>query len=175
VTRNMEKKNLKISARELMQADIPAVQDITRRSWLAAYSRFIPESDLLSYFNEHYSSTALTAFFSDPDSSGFIAEADSAAAGYCKTQFNRQEGRLYIPSLYILPEYQAAGIGTLLLERAQSVAQAYGLHEVWLGVMVENMGALAWYRSRGFQFVREEPFTMGATTIAHLIGFKRID
>ena len=170
----MEKRNPEIIIRELTQADIPAVQDITWCAWLATYSRFIPETDLLSYFNEHYSSRALAAFFSDPDCSGFIAEADGPA-GYCKTQYNRQECRLYIPSLYILPVYQAAGLGTFLLERVQAVARAYDFSEVWLGVMVENSAALAWYRSRGFQFVREEPFTLGATTVSHLIGCKKID
>jgi len=41
--------------------------------------------------------------------------------------------------------------------------------------MVKNTGALAWYRNKGFQFVREAPFSMGATTVEHLIGFKIID
>jgi ribosomal protein S18 acetylase RimI-like enzyme len=49
------------------------------------------------------------------------------------------------------------------------------LHEIWLGVMVQNVDALAWYRKLGFIFEREEPFTMGKTTVPHLIGFKKID
>ena len=170
----MKKNNRLIKLRELTPADSATARDITWRAWLATYRRFIPEADLRSYFDEHYSTEALTAFFSAPDNSGFIAHADGAAAGYCKTHFNRQEDRFYIPSIYILPEYQDAGLGTLLLERAEGFAKTCGVHQVWLGVMVENTDALAWYRNKGFQFVREEPFPMGATTVAHFIGFKRI-
>ena len=171
----MKKNNQLIKLHELTLADIPAAQDITWRAWLATYSRFIPEADLRSYFKEHYSSQSLTAFFSAPDNSGFIAGSGATAAGYCKTHFDRQERLFYIPSLYILPEYQATGLGTLLLERAEGFAKTYGVHEVWLGVMVKNTNALAWYRNRGFQFVRKAPFPMGATTVEHLIGFKIID
>jgi len=171
----MEKNNPLITIRKLMPADVPAAQDITLRSWLATYSRFIPKADLRSYFDEHYSSQSLTAFFSAPDNSGFIAEAHGAAAGYCRTHFDRQEERFYIPSLYILTEHQDTGLGTLLLERAEVFAKTYGVHEVWLGVMVKNTEALVWYRNKGFQFVRKAPFPMGATTIEHLIGFKIID
>ena len=160
---------------DLTLADIQAVQDITWRAWLATYSRFIPEADLRSYFDEHYNSQALTAFFSAPDNSGLIARAGGATAGYCKTHFDRQNGLFYIPSLYILPEHQGAGLGTLLLEAAEGFAKTCGVHEAWLGVMVENTDALAWYRNKGFQFVREEPFSMGATTVAHLIGFKKLE
>jgi hypothetical protein len=31
---------------------------------------------------------------------------------------------------------------------------------------------IAWYRSLGFSFVEEAPFTMGKATVRHLIGFK---
>ena len=173
--RYMEKNDGLIKLRELTLADIPAAQDITWRAWLATYSRFIPEADLRSYFNEHYSTQSLTAFFSVQDNSGLIARDDDTAAGYCRTHLDRQEERFYIPSLYILTEYQDTGLGTLLLERAEGIAKTYGFKEVWLGVMVGNTEALAWYRKKGFQFVREEPFSLGATTVAHLIGFKRID
>ena len=171
----MEYNNQLIKIGELTLADIAAVQDITWRAWLATYRGFIPEADLRSYFDVQYSSQSLTAAFSARNNSGFIARADGAAAGYCRTHFDMQEERLYIPSLYILPEYQDTGLGTLLLERAEGFAKTCGVHEVWLGVMVQNTGALAWYRNKGFQFVREEPFSLGATTVAHLIGFKRID
>jgi hypothetical protein len=40
--------------------------------------------------------------------------------------------------------------------------------------MVKNRQALVFYRKVGFQFVREEPFTMGKTTVSHLIGFKKL-
>jgi hypothetical protein len=79
-----------------------------------------------------------------------------------------------VPSLYFLPEFQGQGMGRRLLEAAEEYAAQKGVDELWIGVMVENKQALVFYRKMGFLFVREEPFTMGKTTVAHLIGYKKL-
>ena len=141
---------------------------------MATYSSFIPESDLRSYFDIHYTEASLVSMFDDPFTHGFIAEADDQIAGYVKLFFNRDEDRLYVPSLYFLPGFQGQGMGRRLLEAAEGYAGERGLDRFWIGVMVKNRQALAFYRKMGFQFVREEPFTMGKTTVSHLIGYKKL-
>jgi hypothetical protein len=64
-------------------------------------------------------------------------------------------------------------MGTRLLEAAERYAAEKNLDELWIGVMVKNTQALLFYRKVGFVFVREEPFTMGKTTVSHLIGYKK--
>jgi hypothetical protein len=112
--------------------------------------------------------------FDDPFMQGLIAEADDQIAGYSRLFFNRDENRLYVPSLYLLPDFQGVDIGRRLLEAAEGYAAEKGIDELWIGVMVKNRQALVFYRKVGFQFVREEPFTMGKTTVSHLIGYKKI-
>jgi hypothetical protein len=41
--------------------------------------------------------------------------------------------------------------------------------------MVKNRRALDFYRKVGFLFIKEEPFTMGKTTVSHLIGYKKLE
>jgi hypothetical protein len=98
---------------------------------------------------------------------------DDTIAGYARLLFNGDENRLYVSSLYLLPEFEGKGIGTKLLERGEGYAAEKGLDELWIGVMVKNRQALVFYRKVGFLFVREEPFTMGKTTVSHLIGYKK--
>ena len=141
---------------------------------MATYSSFIPERDLRSYFDIHYTEASLLKLFDDPLTYGFIAEKDRQIAGYIRVLFNRDENRLYVPSLYFLPGYQGQGMGKRLLDAAEGLAGGKGLDRFWIGVMVENRRALAFYRRVGFQFVREEPFTMGKTTVAHVIGYKKL-
>ena len=141
---------------------------------MATYSSFIPESDLRSYFDIHYTEASLFGMFDDPLAYGFIAEKDHQIAGYVRLFFNRDEDRLYVPSLYFLPGFQGQGMGRRLLEAAEGYAGEKGLDRLWIGVMVKNRQALAFYRKMGFQFVREEPFTMGETTVSHLIGYKKL-
>jgi len=154
--------------------DVASIRRITWQSWMATYSSFIPEGDLRSYFDIHYTEASLLDMFDDPSTYGFIAEKDHEIAGYIRLLFNRDEGRLYVPSLYFLPGYQGQGMGKRLLDAAEGLAGEKGLDRFWIGVMVENRQALAFYRKTGFQFVREEPFTMGKTTVTHVIGYKRL-
>jgi GNAT superfamily N-acetyltransferase len=141
---------------------------------MATYLSFIPGSDLRSYFDIHYTEASLLSLFDDPFTYGFIAEKDHGVAGYIRLWFNQDKGRLYVRSLYFLPGYQGQGMGRQLLDAAEGLAGEKGLDRFWIGVMVENRQALAFYRKTGFQFVREEPFTMGKTTVAHVIGYKKL-
>jgi hypothetical protein len=111
--------------------------------------------------------------FDNPSMQGFVAEVDGHIAGYARLFFNRDENRLYVSSLYLLPEFQGQDIGTRLLEVGEGYAAQKRLNEIWIGVMVKNTQALLFYRKAGFVFVREEPFTMGKTTVSHLIGYKK--
>jgi ribosomal protein S18 acetylase RimI-like enzyme len=160
--------------RPWQKGDLTSIRRITWQSWISTYASFIPESDLKSYFDIHYTEGTFLSMFDDPFTRVFIAEMDGQIAGYTRIFFNRDENRLYIPSLYFLPDFQGQGMGRCLLEAAEEYAAEKGLDELWIGVMVENKQALVFYRKVGFQFVREEPFAMGKTTVSHLIGYKKL-
>jgi ribosomal protein S18 acetylase RimI-like enzyme len=139
-----------------------------------AYASFVPVEDLRAYFDEHYSTRKLEDFLKGENSGGFIAEYGSVPAGYARTSFNRDEGRFYVQSLYVLPAYQGHGLGTKLLAASEERALDFRVDAVWLGVMVQNVRTVEWYRKIGFHFVEEAPFTMAKTTVNHLIGYRRI-
>ena len=163
-----------IVIRPWQKGDLEALRKITWQSWISTYSSFIPESDLRSYFDIHYTEASLFSRLDDPSMQGFIAETDDHIAGYARLFFNRDENRLYVSSLYLLPQFQGQDIGMRLLEAAEGYAAERLVDELWIGVMVKNRQALVFYRKVGFQFVREEPFTMGKTTVSHLIGYKKL-
>ncbi len=162
-----------IVVRSWQKSDLDSIRRITWESWISTYVSFIPEGDLKSYFNIHYTEESFLSMFGDPSVRGFIAEMDGQAAGYTRLFFNRDENRLYVSSLYLLPSFEGQGMGSRLLEAAEGWATEKGLDEFWIGVMVKNRQALDFYKKVGFQFVREEPFTMGKTTVSHLIGYKK--
>jgi len=163
-----------IVVRPWTEEDIPAVQRITWETWLDAYASLVPVDDLRAYFDEHYSTGNLEVFLKGEGLRGFIVECDGVPAGYARTSFNKDEGRFYVQSLYVLPAYQGHGLGTRLLAAAEERARDFSVDALWLGVMVQNKRTVEWYRKIGFQFVEEAPFTMGKTTVNHLIGFKPI-
>ena len=160
--------------REWTLEDLPAVQHVLLTTWLDAYVSFIPEDDLRTYFDQHYSLHALQAMLHEAGFSGFLVEVDGTTAAVIRNRFDFREQRFYVSSLYVLPEYQGLGLGKELMRVAEERALSYQVKEIWLGVMSENRPALDWYKGMGFRFVEEMPFTMGHTTVSHLIGFKKI-
>jgi len=163
-----------IIIRPWQKGDLEAIRKITWQSWLSTYSTFIPENDLRFYFDIHYTVEALLGMFDDAFTQGFVAQADDQVVGYARLVLNQDENRLYVSSLYLLPEFEGQGIGAGLLDAAGRCAAEKGLDRLWIGVMVKNRKALEFYRQGGFLFVREEPFTMGMTTVSHLIGYKKL-
>ena len=165
---------MKILIRPWQKGDFPAVRRILWESWIAAYGSFIPEKDLRAYLEATYQMTSLSLLYDSTFIHGFIGEADGEAAGFTRMQFHKNENRLYIASLYLLPAYQGKGIGGRLLQVAEEKAGAYGLTELWVGVMVQNEAAARWYDRKGFSFIREEPFRMGGASVPLRIGYKTI-
>jgi diamine N-acetyltransferase len=160
-----------VSYRQAIPADAPTIRKVLWETWTATYGSFIPENDLRAYFEDHYNDAAIGQLLCEVGVEGHVAECGNIAAGVMITRKNDVEGRFYVSSLYILPAFQGRGIGKGLLDLARTRAMSIGMNALWLGVMVDNVQALAWYRSLGFTFVEELPFRMGKTKVSHLIGF----
>ena len=152
--------------------DIPDVRRIGWETWNATYGRFIPEEDLRAYHDEYYSVEALTRNFHRPSTRGYMALFGEDPAGYMIMSFDEKSARCSVASIYVLPESQGHGLGSMLMQEAFRAAVEAKYDRVWLGVMSENSSTIAWYRALGFRFVEEAPFTMGKTTVRHLIGFR---
>ena len=163
-----------VNVRVWKQEDLEKVRSILWDTWMATYSSFIPESDLRSYFDAHYSLQTLHEMLANGDIYGIVAEVAVNVAGCMRCTHARDERRFYVNSVYVLPGYQRLGVGTRLMDEAGRQALACGCDAIWLGVMKQNAAAHEWYKRIGFTFVEEAPFVMGATTVSHVIGFKPI-
>jgi ribosomal protein S18 acetylase RimI-like enzyme len=165
---------MNVTVRPWHKDDLASIRAITWQSWVSTYSSFIPEDDLKSYFDIHYSEPSLLSMFDHPSMQGYIAESEGRTIGFIRLVLNQDENRIYFPSLHIIREFQGQGMGTKLIEAAEGYATEKGLKELWVGVIVKNEQAFPFYRKIGFVFVKEEPFTMGKTTVSHLIGYKKL-
>ncbi|HTP80155.1 MAG TPA: GNAT family N-acetyltransferase [Bacteroidota bacterium] len=155
--------------------DWRTIADVIWKTWVDAYSSFIPTDDLHAYHETFYSDDALKKLLDDPHVAAFVAEAGTQIVGVMRTRFNRKEQRYYVSSLYILPDCQGAGIGRGLMRKAADEATSYGEDRLWLGVMVKNRRAFEWYTGMGFQVSETAPFKMGNTTVDHYIGFLTVE
>jgi ribosomal protein S18 acetylase RimI-like enzyme len=162
---------MSISIRRWLQADLPAIQRLLLDTWLDAYGSFIPRADLIDYLHAQYSQAKLETLFADSDVTGLVAEAEGVVIGYAKLYHARAEQRFYVHQLYILPASQGLGLGHRLMACAEESARELGTDRIWLGVMVKNAQAVAWYKKLGFTVTESSPFVMGSTTVDHYIGY----
>ena len=172
---------MKLSFREwqlptdnIPENDFEIVRDILYSTWLTTYSKIVPPKDLKTFLNLTCSDEKLKEAFNDKNTKGIIAEADGKPVGWLRTKIDRKKSKFYINQIYVLNEYQGKGIGKKLIQIAEEEALKNSFDKIWLGVMSENVPSVEWYKSIGFTFVKELPFTMVNTTINHLFGWKGV-
>ena len=167
------KSQAEITIRNWTREDFSIVKKILLVTWKNTYT-FIPDEDILSHFEKHYSEDRLIEILNDPFSKGIIAEVNSIPTGWLKLFEDIINKKYFVSSLYVLPGYQGLGLGKKLLNEAYRIAKEKQFSKVWLGVMKQNVKSLEWYKNLGFIFDEEEPFQMGSTEVMHLIGYKVI-
>lgn len=162
---------MNILIRRWLRSDLPTIQRLLLETWLEAYGSFIPRADLIGYLGTQYSQAKLEALFDDSDVTGLVAETEGAVIGYAKLYHARAEQRFYLHQLYILPDRQGFGLGHRLMACAEDRARELAADRIWLGVMVKNAPAVAWYKKMGYTVTENSPFVMGSTTVDHYIGY----
>ena len=117
--------------------DVALLAQIHRRAFFAAMPHMpvlhTPEDDLVFYS---------TVVF--PRCEIWVAEISGDAVGFIASRAG------WIDHLYILPEHQRRGVGTLLLEHVKS-----GMHSLRLWTFQCNAGARRFYERHGFRVERE--------------------
>ncbi len=65
--------------------------------------------------------------------------------------FEQDQTRGVVENLYVEPDARGEGVGTALLERAETALSNRGAEAITLGVMAENEAARRFYRRHGYE------------------------
>lgn len=102
------------------------------------------------------------------NTSFFFIYSGEELAGYMKlneapSQSDvNDKASLEIERVYVLSKYQGEGLGTLLMDKAISIAKERGKDYIWLGVWEKNEKALTFYKKHGFHTIDEHSFVIGS-------------
>jgi ribosomal-protein-alanine N-acetyltransferase len=83
------------------------------------------------------------------------AERDAELVGYAVYGYDGDA--FHLMNIAVVPSARRHGVGRALMDDFLAEAAAVGAPDAWLEVSVENPGALALYRSYGFEDVRIRP------------------
>ena len=139
---------MEISIRQATESDIPYVQELYRQ-WVAAgitHGLIEPEP---FYFTDRLGPLFL------------VAEYDNVVVGFALGTEHTSDGLAIIPDgekyleiddIYVIPEHQNWGIGSLLLQEIEDRASSAGIHRFLVYSASKDIdGILSFYRTQGYK------------------------
>lgn len=155
--------------RPVTEADLPALADLARRTWLDAFGDSVREDEAAAYAHatrsEHYFRSALRT------DTILVAEADGELVGYVKfgdvkiPEVEAEPGDAGLHRVYVETALQGSGIGGELVRAALSHPRMRAAPRVYLEVWEENRVAVRLYESFGFRTVGTTRVTIGAEEV----------
>ena len=85
----------------------------------------------------------------------FVAKAGGEVIGF--VSFTERSNDLVIVALGVLPESQGAGVGSSLISKVEGEARKLGKKRILVSTSNDDLPALAFYQSLGFQIYEVKP------------------
>lgn len=149
-------KTLTVDIRRAAPADADAIAEAHRLAWMGAYAGIIPHAALIKMVNRRGPQWWANAIHNA--TSVLVIDMGGTVAGYATIGRSRArqlkpQGEIY--ELYLRPEYQGIGLGSLLFKEARQKLSQHGLKGLVVWALEDNLNALAFYEGAGGRDVAE--------------------
>lgn len=158
---------MKIIISKVEEVDLYSLQDISKTTFVEAFSWYNSEENMRSYLENKLSYENLLSEWKNPNSKFYLLQVDNNIVGYLKLNLGeaqqelRNENGLEIERIYVLKSEYGKGLGQALLDYAFQIAKNEKLDLVWLGVWDKNDRARRFYEKNGFIEFGEHDFILG--------------
>ena len=154
-----------IAYRDATADDSAALADLHRRSFAETFAHLYRPEDLESFLGQ-LSEEGFRGELLDGRHQVRFAEAGGEPVAFVKLgpitlPVEPTRPALEFRQLYVLRQWQGAGVAQTLSEWAIDQARRRGAEELYLSVFVDNHRAKAFYRRYGFTYVGPYKFMVG--------------
>ncbi|MEA3063734.1 MAG: diamine N-acetyltransferase [Sphingomonadales bacterium] len=154
-----------ITCRDAGPDDAAALADLHRRSFVETFGHLYRSEDLEAFLRG-LSQDGFRGELLDGEHQVRFAEADGVPVAFVKLgpitlPVEPSRPALEFRQLYVLRQWQGAGVAQALSEWAIEQARRRGAEELYLSVFTENHRAKAFYRRYGFVYVGPYRFMVG--------------
>ena len=159
-----------MNLRPATPADAPALAELGRASFVAAFGHLYKPDDLARFLADYRTPEKFREHLADPPTLIEVAEVDGKLAAYClivrghhfeEQDEPRPERPVFVSQLYCDPAMTGQGLGATLIEWAIGEARGWGADAMQLSVFSENFGAQRFYQRYGFAHVADIDFWVG--------------
>lgn len=155
----------------LEESDTAEIRALAVSIWRTHYSSFVCTEQIEYMLQDRYTVDDLRPYIHDYNRSNSnkeqrqftVLRVCGAIAGFLRTRVDDNDHAFFkVEELYLGEEYRGRGYGSLLLQKAESLASKHdGCKKLYLYVNRSNTLAVAVYQCKGFQIVKEQVFDIG--------------
>jgi GNAT superfamily N-acetyltransferase len=150
-----------ITISEAVIDDIRIIQEIAYKTWPVAYGEILSKEQIDYMLEKMYSDTALSNNLKSLEHRFLLIKENEICQGFASYEhnyLNKNCTRLH--KLYLLPESHGKGLGKLLLDKVEYLAQKNQSNTISLNVNRFNK-AYIFYQKMGFEIIEEEDLAIG--------------
>ena len=163
--------------RQAQKSDIAALSELAIQTYSAAFGYTFRDADLTAHVQKHLSPGHFSRIIVEDVvlvaavGHRLIGYVQFGAANISSASSTDQELR----RLYVHPEFQNEGCGTLLMDAALHHPRLNGAARIYLDVWEQNYSAQRFYRRYGFEVIGTRTFAVasGAATSLDLVMVRR--
>jgi ribosomal protein S18 acetylase RimI-like enzyme len=160
-----------IEYRKAKPGDAPAIRSFLEKVWYATYTGLLPVPVIQKGIEKWFAISFLAKQAEDPELFFLLAIEADEIIGLTTARMLDAE-TMNIARLYIHPDYQGRGLGSLLMQKAmESLTGSF--QKIRLGVIQGNQKAISFYQHKGFIQTGSETEDIAGYPLVVLIMEKR--
>ncbi|MEW5956722.1 MAG: GNAT family N-acetyltransferase [Chloroflexota bacterium] len=158
---------LPCTVRLATHADLPHIAHIARVTWDATYNQTIAPENRREFLARAYKPENLADAVGAPGHWFYVVELGGQPVGFGHflQRYHPHQPRAELVRLYILPEYQNLGLGTLILKTGFNALAQAKIEQCFVSVQSGNAPARKFYERHGFNFFRSHGQFLGTQII----------
>lgn len=140
---------------------------IGRATFIENFAHLNDPEDFNDYITKAFYPYKILIDVEQPNTDFYIVWHEGKAIAYCRINFDTQveelldKKQMEIQQIYVLSGFKGQKIGSIMLDKAISLAKNSGYERIWLGVWEQNPAAIAFYEKKGFYRIGQHIFQLG--------------
>jgi ribosomal protein S18 acetylase RimI-like enzyme len=147
--------------RNALLEDLDQISELAKIVWYASFTTIISRDQIEYMLSLKYTPEKMRADMQDHNAVYLQLEDEDQLMGFASFKPSDEPNLLLLDKLYVHPEQQRKGYGTMLMSHVEKAAKEAGFEGIILAVNKSNQRAIQAYEKVGFEVIRTETIEIG--------------
>jgi len=148
--------------------DYSLLAELGRKTFYETWRPVNTEEDMQAFMKDSFNPVKIKNDIEDSEINTFLlVDFDDQCVGYAKLRRDRtyqefgDDSSIEIERIYVKKDFQHKKLGKALMDRCIEIAMEENCNWIWLGVNIDNIKAIDFYKRYGFIIFGEKAFQLG--------------